>query len=151
MENCKIGVHSFVPHTNVGHFYSTNYNAQDHQDRMLHQLLNHLELGYHIKNTSCILREIVCLCVKVRVFWFVSKREREREGGGLVSNFKSQVVKKSGINTTNHIKIIGNKTGRTFKICINLNFQNIDQNFSSLHWSFDCFLCRFCTTGVYSK
>ena len=21
----------------------------------------------------------------------------------------------------------------------------------SLHWSFDCFLCRFCSTGVYSK
>ena len=22
---------------------------------------------------------------------------------------------------------------------------------SSLHWSFDCFLCRFCYTGVFSK
>ena len=24
-------------------------------------------------------------------------------------------------------------------------------NYSSLHWSFDCFLSRFCSTGVYSK
>ena len=25
------------------------------------------------------------------------------------------------------------------------------QKSSSLHWSFDCFLCRFCSTGVYSE